>query len=207
MVVQFGNHFLDTLLAPGLSSFNEAEVPDLSGDCPQADHWLSNLFLNSLLGPRYNDTWKQAAVAFIFRTQTALRAYRAGRAKTLECVDAFEPGRPASRLYFEAVSQWEAVLLNVQIAIDLYLKVMDPNGVETDDASRIRKAANRVKHFAEDVERGKNSGDLTVPLWLARDRIKTRIAEVTFEELAENIREMGRAADLLQNPGYTPPPP
>ena len=78
---QFGAHFLDTLFAPGISSFNNAVIPDLAGECPQARFWISNLFLNSLMGPRYNNAWKQAAVTFLFRTQIALRSYAEARAK------------------------------------------------------------------------------------------------------------------------------
>jgi hypothetical protein len=199
--VQFGAQILDTFLAPGISSFNEVNVPDLTGECPQADHWISNLFLNSLFGPRYNETWKQAAVTFLFRTQTALRAYTAARARTLTCVENFQPGRPASKSYFEAVSQWEVVLLNIQIVLDLFFTIMDPQAVETDDAKRIRRAANRVKHFAEDIEQKKNSADLTLPMWLGKDGLITRTAEVSYEEIAENLREMAKAADLLQDPG------
>jgi hypothetical protein len=206
MAIQFGAAVLDEYLAPGISSFNEAEVPDLAGKCPQSDHWISNLFLNSLFGVRYNATWKQAAVSFLFRTQSALRAYEAARTKTLECTKAFEPGRPAGRLYFEAVAQWEVVLLNIQIALDLFLKVISPQTKATDDADRIRLAANRIKHFAEDIKEGAIP-DLTVPLWLAKDCLKTSAADVTFEELAENLCEMGQAADILQYPSYAPPSP
>lgn len=143
----------------------------------------------------------------MFRTQIALRAYTEARAKTLECVGAFHPGRPASVTYFEAVSHWETVILNIQIVLDLHLKVIDPNGVETGDAERIRLIANRIKHFAEDIKKGRNSGDLTLPMWLQSDRLVTRVAEVTFEEIAENLREMGKAADILQNPGSPGPTP
>jgi hypothetical protein len=205
MTIQFGSHFLDTLLAPGISSFNEADVPDLSGECPQAEHWISNFFLNSLLGPRYNETWKQAAVSFLFRTQNALRAYQIARAKTLECVAAFQPGRPAIKLYFDGVSHWETVVLNMQIVLDLFFRVIDQKALESDDAARIRKAANRIKHFAEDIVEGANTADVTLPIWLAKDGLKTRVAEVKYEELWENLREMGKAADIMQNPGYTPP--
>lgn len=203
MAVQFGAKILDELFAPGISSFSVAEVPEL-GKIPAADHWLGNLFLNSLLGDRYIETWKQAAVSFLFRTQNSVRSYEAARTKTLECVKAFKPGRPATRAYFEAVSHWESVLLNVQIALDLFLKVMSPGTAETNDAKRIRDVVNRIKHYAEDIETGKNTSDLTLPMWLAKDRLITRNAEVTFAEIAENIQEMAKAADVLQDPSSKP---
>ena len=200
MAVQFGSEVLDKFLAPGISAFNKADVPCLDNACPDAEHWISNHFLNSLFGHRYNDDWRQVTVTFIFRVQNALRAYRIARMKTLECVRGFQPGRPKSNLYFEAVSQWETALLNIQIALDLFLKVMDPSAIETDDAIRIRRTAARIKHFAEDIADGKNSPELTLPMWLASDRLLTRVSYVTFEELAENLAEMGKAAEIMQNP-------
>lgn len=201
-MIQFGSHYLDTLLAPGISEFNEVEIPELR-DFPQSDHWLANLFLNSLFGPRYTDEWKQAAITFLFRTQTALRAYRSARKNTLACVDAFKPGQPASSLYFQAVADWEVVILNIQIVIDLFTRVMVPKQ-ETDDARRIRVTGNRIKHYAEDIEEGKNSPDLTLPMWLTKTGVRTREADVSYAELAENVVGLGDAADLLQNPSSLP---
>ena len=99
------------------------------------------------------------------------------------------------------------MLLNIQIVLDLYFRFIDPNAVATSDATRIRQAANRIKHFADDIAQGQNSGDLTLPMWLQSDRLVTRTAEVTFEEIAENLREMGNAADIFQDPSSPGPTP
>lgn len=203
MAVQFSTERLDYLLAPEISGLATIEIPDLE-EFPEEQHWISNLFLNSLFGSQYREAWKQAAVTFLFRTQNARRSYRLAREKSIECVAGFQPGRPKTGIYFEAVSHWETSLLNVQIALDLFLKFMDPGTAETEDATRIRRAAARVKHFAEDIVDGKNSGDLTLPIWLEHDRLQTRTAYVLFEELAENLKEMAKAADILQNPNLSP---
>lgn len=205
MAVQFGAEILDAYFAPGISAFNSANIPDLGGACPESDHWLGNLFLNSIIGPRYADNWRQAAISFIFRTQTALRAYERARTKTLACIKDFKPGRPATNLYFDALAEWETVLLNIQIVIDLYSKFIDPGAAESPDAQRIRLSVNRIKHYAEDLQQGVNPADLTVPMWLESDGIKTSAAIVTYQEIAENLREMGKAADIFQDPNYTPP--
>ncbi|HEY9217794.1 MAG TPA: hypothetical protein VIO94_07090 [Phenylobacterium sp.] len=207
MAVQFGSEILDTLLAPGISTFNTANVPALSEKFPQAEHWISNLFLNRLFGARYNRTWHQTAVTFIHRTQVSMREYELARSTTLRCTAVFSSGRPDSSSYFRAVSHLETVLLNIQISLDLFLKVISPGALETDDAVRIRQAANRIKHFAEDVRSAGDAADLTLPLWLGKDGLVTRAASVTYAELAENLVEMGRAADILQNPSAPAPSP
>jgi hypothetical protein len=199
-MTQFNNELLDRLLAPGISSFDRVTIPDLSNDFPESEFWVSNLFLNSIFGPQYKQSWRQASITFLFRTQIALRSYNRARALTLECVEKFKPGQPSSRIYFEAVSQWESTLLNMQIASDLFYRVMNPGGSRTDDEQNAWNAANRVKHFAEDVQDGHNGADLTLPMWLASDRLRTRKADVTYEILAEILGDMGRVADMLQRP-------
>lgn len=201
MAAQFSGAMLDVLLAPGISTFNEAEIPDLSGAFPEAEFWLTNHFLNSLLGARYKDGWRQAAVTLMFRTQGALRAYTRARNKTIECIADFRPGRPASRLYFEALSDWETTLFNVQVALNLVFVVINPAAQPSNEATKIRNAFNRVKHFAEDIKRGSDMSSMTLPLWLTKQGLATSVADITFTELADSIRDLAQAADSLQNPG------
>ena len=205
MAVQFGAEILDAYFAPGISAFDSANIPDLVGTCPQSEHWLGNLFLNSIFGSRYTDNWRQAAISFIYRTQTALSAYERARTKTLACVQGFRPGRPATKSYFEALAEWETVVFNIQIVIDLYRRFIAPGESETSEAQQIRLSVNRIKHYAEDLQQGINPADLTVPMWLTLDGIKTSAAAVTYQEIADNLLEMGKAADILQDPDYTQP--
>lgn len=199
-MTQFSDRLLDGLLAPGISAFDYAEVPELGVDCEQANHWLANHFLNSLFGHAYSPRSRQTVMTFLFRTQIAVQAYRAARVATLDCVRLFSPGSPASGRYFAAISEWERVLLNSQIAIDVFVKVIAPDMVLPEEVDRIRKAANRIKHYADDICRDQNSVDLTLPIWLSSDRLHTRTCTITFEEIAQQLREMGKAANHIQNP-------
>jgi hypothetical protein len=89
----------------------------------------------------------------------------------------------------------------VQITVDLTLGSIDQNLVETDDAIRLRRIVNRIKHFAEDITgQPENQADLTLPMWLRRNGVASRTAELTYSEIAENLREMADAASILQNP-------
>lgn len=201
MVVQFSDEVLDGLLAPGISRFNEAIVPDLGPQFPEEDHWAQNLMLNSIFGPRYKRSYQRATITLFIRTKTALREYRLAREATLRCVEAYSDGTPATRAYFTAVSHWETVLLNVQITLDTWHKAMDPSASEDDTDRRIRRCANRVKHYAEDITKHPDASDLIPPLWLSRSGIVTSDGEVSYEELAKTLRDMAKACDWLQNPG------
>ena len=49
MAVRWSSSLINTL-APGLASFSTAEIPDLTSDVAQAEDWVANFFLNSILG-------------------------------------------------------------------------------------------------------------------------------------------------------------
>lgn len=200
-MVQFSDELLDGLLAPGISRFNDATVPDLGEHWSEENHWLQNLFLNSAMGPRYKRTFQRAVVTFIIRTQTALREYRLAREATLRCVSSYSDGRPATRSYFTAVSHWETVVLNVQIALDTWSRAIEPTYAPDETDTRIRRCANRIKHYAEDIMKPGTPGDLIPPLWLAKFGIVTSGGEISYQELAGKLGEMAGVCDLFQHPG------
>lgn len=45
-MTSWSSTLLDTVVAPGVSKFCVAEIPDLTGLFPHAQHWLTNHFLN-----------------------------------------------------------------------------------------------------------------------------------------------------------------
>lgn len=204
-MVQFSDALLDQLYAPGISQFSAVEIPDLSSEGTEHEHWLQNMFLNSIFGPRYTPTMRQTATTFIFRTQISLRNYEMARRKTLACVEAFRPGRPDSRSYFEALSFWESVVLNIQIALNIIELAFDLQDLNGPGEVALRQIANRIKHYAEDVADKKNPNNLTVPMWLEKQGLVTRTARISFGCLADIVREMVKAADILQLPDGPPP--
>src|SRR5436190_793638 len=51
--LKWNPQLLDKHIAPGISNFSQANIPDLSGKFPQADHLVANFFLNSILRASY----------------------------------------------------------------------------------------------------------------------------------------------------------
>jgi hypothetical protein len=48
MAIQFSAKIEDTFIAPGVSQFTEAEIPDMSLWSKESQSWIANFFLNSL---------------------------------------------------------------------------------------------------------------------------------------------------------------
>ena len=201
--MQFNNDLLDQYFAPGISTFREADIPHLDGKTSEAPHWLSNHFLNSILGNRYKPLWRQLAVIFLFRSQCAVQGYLDARSKTLEFFEKSSDGRPATGLYFRALADWEKVILNLQIALDVFTKVI-PSHDPGEDGESLRRMANRIKHVGEDMVTDKHPESLTVPLWMTREGLETRTAKLSYSQIAENLMEMGAACDILALPAASP---
>ena len=51
---------LDKHIAPAISSFTSASIPDLAGHFPQADYWPVNYFLNATLRAAWPDRYTSA---------------------------------------------------------------------------------------------------------------------------------------------------
>lgn len=207
MAAIFNTSFVDLLLAPGLSGFTQFEAPDLTAQHPEATHWLANYFLNSLLGTRYKDKYRQWALNQLFRAEIAFRDYHEARTVTLELLEKGCPGQPAVRTYFRAVGRWESCLLNIQIFIDLANRMKKEIGDSPvfieNDGSRDQRAyamANTIKHWGSDVAVERHEEHHTIPLWLLNEGLTTRSHQLSYAELASLVAEIATVADVLQNP-------
>ncbi len=49
-MVAWNKDLLDKYIAPEISKFVSADIPDLTGLFPQSEYWLTNHFLNTVFG-------------------------------------------------------------------------------------------------------------------------------------------------------------
>lgn len=206
-MVTFNTELVDLLIAPGISSFASCDAPDLTQQHPEATHWLANHFLNTIVGPRYKDKYRQWALNQLFRAEVAFRDYHEARSFTMEVLEKSSPGQPAIRTYFKAVARWESCLLNAQIFIDLANRMKKELGdvpvfIEG-DGSRDQRAyaiANTIKHWGGDVAAERHEEHQTIPVWLANEGLTTRSHQLSFVDLATLVTEIATVADALQDP-------
>jgi hypothetical protein len=174
-------------------------IPNLSDEFKEADHWVANHFLNAVLGGGFAVPYKQYALNFLFRTRAAFRAYHYARDATLDYLKTSPTGQPRTRLYLDAIGHRETVLLNLAVCIRI-VNTMDRRIFDPGDGSSEERAytlSNDVKHWAEGNRF--EQGD-TLPMWLTDDGLVSRRTSLSYEELGDLVRDAARLADELQSP-------
>lgn len=206
-MVSYNTDLLNRYLAPGISDLTACKAPDISGNYPEAAHWLANHFLNSVFRGTFKNKYRQFAFNQLFRAQVAYADYQEARALTENFLAKGKPDHPAIGLYFQALARWESCLLNLQIFIDvmncLKKDLNDERVFKNYDGSPEQRAyaiANTVKHFGSTVAAEMHVESDTVPMWLTNDGLSTRTIELKFAELAKLLSEVASAADDLQDP-------
>ena len=191
-------------IAPGISEFTGANVPDLSGEFADAEHWVTNHFLNSVFRAGFKDRWRQVVVAYIRRAQNTVIEYAAARRATCVYLDGNQPLNPRIAKYYDAVSKWENCLLQISMAIDLFKWLNQQEGAfEKGDGSkeqRLYSIANHVKHTSSCVESGQCEEIQSIPLWLTNDGLASYDMSVTFDEVAEVVRDIAKLAQEYRDP-------
>jgi hypothetical protein len=198
MTVQFSTELLEKYFAPGIDGVIPENIRDLSLEIPDTS-WLQNHFLNSIFGPNFNEAGRARFAILAFRAKTALVAYDRAKSACASFVEKSVSGNPATIQYFEAVAQWEMVILNLHHAADVVKHLADSSVKEDDDVQIIRAISNRIKHVAEDIHGGKHA-NLTIPMWLTDTGLKTSDVEISFDNISVCLLSLVKIIDELQNP-------
>jgi len=118
-MVTFSAKIVDGI-APGVSAFTEASIPDLQERYAGSRYWLTNHFLNSVLSGRYKGRPKHVLVGVLRRAYHAFYRYHRATDRTLNYLASSKPDNPNVSGYFAAVEKWEIFILHSMIAIDLF---------------------------------------------------------------------------------------
>ena len=203
MIVHFNPELLNRNVAPCIADFTSADIPDLRTAFPQAEHWLSNHFLNTLFGPKFNGPLRQYAINMLCRAQAQFFLFHEAREATQRYLQESKPCFPSVPRYYIAITRWEACFLNLQIFFDIFTKSTGKDAFESRDGSEVQRAydmANNIKHWAGVVKSNKHSDECTIPLWMSNTGFHTYAHSLTYSELSAITTEVAKTADLLQNP-------
>lgn len=203
MATSWSSGVLNSLLAPGIAQFNSCDLPDLKPEHTQANHWLSNHFLNNALRAQFGEAYRQYIFNLLFRAQVVFAFYHEAREATLSFLDVSSPNNPKVSRYFDMISRWESCLLNVQIFIDILNKIEnEPVFVKGDHSveDRAYGMANVIKHWGGKMVSGQNSTICAIPLWVSNTSLVTHVNELSYMELAQLVRETASLANEIQDP-------
>ena len=107
MAVQFSTVILDTHIAPGVSAFTSAEIPDMTAWSKESSHWIANFFLNSAFSGSFTPPMNAYAYNFLRRAQFAFSEHDLARRSTLAFI---ANGGQSPRGYADALFHWERFL-------------------------------------------------------------------------------------------------
>ena len=79
----FTSQFKDKFVAPEISSFTAASIPDVSAVSAEQGYWLLNFMLSSALRVTMDDALRRTLYNFLRRAEAAFREYEAARQATL----------------------------------------------------------------------------------------------------------------------------
>jgi len=198
--VPFSNYFKDKYVAPEISSFTAASIPDMSAVSPDQGSWLLNFVLNSGFRVAIDDGLRRTFYNFLRRTEAAFREYGSARLATLKHLA--NPNPDAVSDYIMAIGHWEVFLSQAYQAECLLVRgekvLFDPGDGSV--AQRLNLLYNRAKHAEKAITSQQIPPDGTLPVWLKNDGLHCVESSLAFGEMAEILGDLARWADIVQDP-------
>ena len=201
-MVQYNPVLLNRFLAPGIAEFSVADIPDLRATNPEAEHWMSNHFLNNIFRDTFTGRTRQYVINLLCRAQAQFSQYHQARDTTLHYLAQSGLHSPVPKLYFTAIVQWEMCILNYQIFVDVFRKMTRTNIFQQNDGSEEQRAyemGNAIKHWGSSIKAGHHHDDDTLPMWLINSGFRTRSLSLTYSELGAITSEVAKTANELQD--------
>lgn len=195
------NEIIDALIAPGASSFNHADIPDMSKWAKESSHWIANFFLDSMARKSFKPPMNAYAFNYLRRTQAAFAQHKLARESTLLFL---AKGGQSPTIYCDALFHWEAFLgqawhsyaLLINKAFSGYVYREGDGSIE----ERLNKLYNSMKHVESRIENKQIIEGATVPVWLTNDGICSVDASLSYDETSEVLKKLATWADALMDP-------
>jgi hypothetical protein len=200
VTVQYSTTILDKHIAPGVSTFTKADIPDMSSWSKESPHWIANFFLNSTFSASFAPPMNAYAYNFLRRAQYAFAEHYLARESTLAFLAS--GGQSATR-YADALFHWECFLGQAWHAFALLVTAWEGKAFEKNDGSveqRLNALYNQMKHVESRIENEQMIPGATVPVWLENEGLRSVDANLTYAEAGEVLKELAKYADALSNP-------
>jgi hypothetical protein len=182
----------DTFIAQHLSELTECRAPSLKDEFPERWAWLTDFILNSILRLNLKPEGSALAFACIRRVGAAIEDYEEGR----DLFQRFLVKKDVFAAYFQSLRRFESAVAMTYQTFVICRKALKLQLFEKDDGTDLQ----RLNQIYND---GRHFDPLTLPeghlhpIWLTNEGLATKKATLSFNELCELIRPLGRMAEKM----------
>jgi hypothetical protein len=193
------SYALDNFVAQDLSGLTECRAAEVAPEFPAYDSWLSSFVLTRIF--RIDLPQGKAALFFalIRHAESAIADYEEARGH----LSALVRDRKSISLYFRCLRRFESTLAMTYQALNLLRKAAGIKLFEKGDGSPYARANLIYRRVRHADPQALPPGHLH-PVWLRNEGLFTDSASLTFDELADLVRQISRIADKLAK-GEPPP--
>lgn len=192
-MAHFSNYTKDKFLAPEVSKFTQADIPDMSLYDPQSEHWFANFFLNSVLRGAWKPPFNAYVYNYLRRAEAAFSEHARARTATLTFL---ESGNQAIVKYTVSLLHWETYLGQCWHAYRTLQKAFNIERLyESGQHSveeRLNVLYNQMKHVESRIENGQMIAGASVPVWLTNNGLQSVDASLSFSETGEVLKDIAK---------------
>lgn len=183
---------LDTFVAQDLSQLTECRAAPIAPEFPDYSSWLSSFVLNWIFRIPLPKDKAALAFALIRRAEDVIVNYEEARSHLASLVAG---GRSIS-LYFRCLRRFESTVAMLYQSLDLVRRALGIKLFNQGDGSpyeRLNLIYNKSRHSDPETL---PAGQLHA-VWIKNDGLYVDGANLTFDELRDLVRDIGRIADEL----------
>lgn len=189
----------DTYLAPYMSRFTSADIPDMSQFADESARWLETFALLTMFGLNLPTQTRQAMFNFLRRAEAAYRAYEDARIETTQ----FVSDGGALITYARAMSYWETFLSQAWQGYALVGQLFGQRAFEKADGSvaqRLHALYNQTKHVESMIADGRMPENGTMSVWLTNGGLQGHAEALSYDETSEIVRNIVLWARQFRDP-------
>lgn len=190
------NYSLDNFVSQEISSLTKCNAVDLTQKFDQAEHWIENFVLNSIFRIQIKQEHKPFIFAILRRAQMALVEHENGRIALQEYVNG---KKDRISLYFRALYHFEIAINLIYQAHELFMKITKVRLFQKNDGTPVERL-NRIYNVSKHLEPSNIPDTHLHSVWIKNEGLCISTAMLTFEELAELVKDVCGLADKLSNP-------
>lgn len=187
--------------APHITELTECHAPDMADFAQPSRAWIHNYILNSSFGASYDDPFRQMALVYMRRTESAFQEYYSARSSLIAYING--PRENVSQ-YFESLHHFEQLISLIYQAYMLLRKFLHNHKIYTSgDGSELDKLDslyNFIKHADGKLEKKHFPENASSHVWLTNTGISCIKATILYTELSDLLSDIANGAKRFGNP-------